>query len=72
MIIKTFLTSNRGKEYTARQIAEFINSNKFGLRKSVESSTITKLIKMDMKSGDCVLTDVEMRRGRNTWYYKVV
>jgi len=45
VIIKTFLLANKGKKYTSKEIAEFINNNNFGLGKyGVSNVTITKWI----------------------------
>ena len=71
MIIKTFLVVNRGKEYTSKQITSFINNHKFGLRTGIESSTVTRLIKNDIQKGGSVLSEVEMIKKRNKWYFTI-
>ena len=69
LIIKTFLLANKGKKFTSKEIADFINNNNFGLGKySLNNYTVTKWIK---SANHNLLEEVKMDResGRHVWRF---
>lgn len=72
LIIKVFLFANKGKKFTSKEIAYFVNSNPFGLGKyNVTSVAVTRWIK-DQKH-KYFFRDVNMERTnqRNVWHFWV-
>jgi hypothetical protein len=71
LIIKTFLFANKGKKYTSKEIAHFVNSNPFGLGKyDVTSVAVTRWIK-EKKNGFFRHVKMERKDGRNVWHFWV-
>lgn len=71
LIIKAFLFANKGKKYTSKEIAYFVNSNPFGLGKyNVTSVAVTRWIK-DKKQGFFRHVKMERKDGRNVWRFWV-
>lgn len=71
LIIKTFLYANKGKKYTSKQIAYFVNSNPLGLGKfNLTSVTVTRWIKDKHR---WFFRNVKMERTneRNVWHFWV-
>ena len=70
VIIKSFLLANRGRKYTSKEIADFINNNRFGLGKyEVSNIAVTKWITTTPSTG--MLSDINYERGRgkNVWRF---
>lgn len=69
VIIKAFLLANKGKRFTSKEIADFINHNDFGLGKySLHNYTVTKWIKSANRN---LLEEIKMERkdGRHLWRF---
>lgn len=71
LIIKTFLYANKGKKYTSKQIAYFVNSNPLGLGKfNLTSVTVTRWIK-DKHRWFFRYVKMERSNERNVWHFWV-
>lgn len=69
VIIKAFLLANKGKKFTSKEIADFINHNDFGLKKySVSQVTISKWI---ISAKGNLLEEIKMDRenARHVWRF---
>ena len=69
LIVKVFLNANKGKWYTAKELAEFINNHKLGVKGGVTSTSLSRIIENNVKR-----CDFERRRknNKNVWEYAVV
>ena len=69
-IVKIFLTANKGKYYTSKQLCEFINGNDLGVKWGVTSTSLSKLLSADWLQS----VDIKRRRknSKNVWEYCVV
>ena len=70
LITRVFLAVNKGKRFTGKQICEFINSNKLGVRGGVNTQMLGALLDKNY----CYAYHISRKRasGRNVWYYSVV
>ena len=71
LIIKVFLCANKGNFYSAKELANFINSNKLGMGQGVSSTGLSKIIDYDIKRQG-ILKDIIRKRKYNIWTYGVV
>ena len=71
-LIKAFLVCNKGKKFTAKQIAEFINNGRFALNQSsVEPKTVSYHINCAKYNVKSMLYDVMVEKQYNLNYYWV-
>lgn len=71
LIIKTFLYANKGKKYTSKQIAYFVNSNPLGLGQfNLTSVTVTRWIK-DKHRWFFRYVKMERTNEKNVWHFWV-
>lgn len=71
-VIKAFLCANKGKKYSANEIAEFVNTNYFGMTKQSFSSISIGRFMNDYKHYP-VFREIQRERPHNktTWRYWV-
>ena len=43
LIVKTFLCANKGKWYSSKELADFINNNKLGVKGGISPTGLSKL-----------------------------
>ena len=65
LLIKAYLSLNKGKKVRAKDIAEWITANNFGLNNtSVKAQLITKLVKTANVTGDRMLGEVHIEKDK--------
>lgn len=74
MIIKAFLCANKGKAYTGKELANFINCNYFGMdRTSTNPLEIARIIKSAKSdSADRLFDNVILEKKNTLWTYMVM
>ena len=71
LLVKAYLTLNKNRKCTSKEIAHFVNSNPFGLGKyDVTSVAVTRWIK-EKKNGFFRHVKMERKDGRNVWHFWV-
>lgn len=68
-IILTFLTCNKPRPYSSKDLSQWINENNLHINKKVSSKTVARVIKSKKATG--MTKDVKLicRKGRGTLYY---
>ena len=69
LIVRTFLSANKGKSYTSKQLCDFINYNNLGIREGVMTSELGGIL----NSTFCYQygIDRERKSNRNIWHYSI-
>ena len=64
LLIKAYLTLNRNRKITAKEISSWIESNQFGMSNTdVHPNLIVKLVKIGIRNGEPSFRDVHMIKG---------
>ena len=69
IVIKTFLCANRGKEYSSKQLCDFINSNNLGGRFGVTPTELTKFLNPQFLRNEGI--DRDRKNSGNVWKYSI-
>lgn len=69
-LVKAYLVFNRGREVTASEMANWINSpdNNFGLKTQVHPRSISRMFNHSQYNNGSILYDVEIIKGHPTKY----
>ena len=68
IVVRTFLSANKGKKYTARQINDFIIENKLCSSKSlIHYNALIRLVKEDKRMNG-ILSNVEFEK-KHLYYF---
>ena len=71
-LIKAYLVMNKGKKCTAKQISEWINSEWFGMNRSlVNSRVIANMIKTERWQKANILSELKLEKVDGLSYYWV-
>jgi hypothetical protein len=71
-LIKAYLVMNKGKKCTAKQISEWINSEWFGMNRSlVNPRVIAKMIKTERWQKANILSEFKLEKVDGLSYYWV-
>ena len=72
VLIKAYLVFNKGKRCTAKMISEWINSEWFGMNRSlVNPRTIARMISSERCQKANILSEVQCEKVHNLSYYWV-
>ena len=65
LLIKAYLTLNRGRKVTSKEISYWITANNFGMSNTmVHPTMVTKLVKTGIGQGDKIFRDVCISKGK--------
>ena len=64
LLVKAYLTLNKKRKCTSKEISEWITVNNFGMSNTmVHPNMITRLVKSGIATGDKVFRDVSITKG---------
>ena len=67
LLVKAYLTLNRNRKVTAKEISRWIEGNNFGMSNTnVHPNMIVKLVKTGIRNGDQAFRDVNIERENHT------
>ena len=70
LIVKVFLTTNKGKWFTSKQLCDFINNNDLNVRNGVNPTSLSRSLNDNVLRKEKI--DRRRRSSRNVWEYGVV
>ena len=72
VLIKAYLVFNKGKRCTAKMISEWINSEWFGMNRSlVNPNIVARMINSERQQRGNILSEVQCEKVYNLSYYWV-
>lgn len=67
LLIKAYLTLNKNRKITSKEIATWINSNNFGMNNTMtHPNMVTLLVKVAIRQGEQAFKDVHLEKDKIT------